>query len=51
MNVARELALTNQWIRTEKKRRQISHFKEVLYEKRKVVRKVILEAREVSKSF
>ena len=51
LNVARELALTTRWIRTEKKHRQIRAFKRILYERRKVVRKVIVEARQVAKSF
>jgi hypothetical protein len=51
VNVARELSLTVKWIRTRKKRRQIEHLRRVLYERRKVVRKVIIDARRFAKSF
>lgn len=49
--MAREISLTRKWIRTKKKERQIATFKRVLNAKRKVIQRVIVEARQVAKSF
>lgn len=51
LNVGREILPTRPWIRTEKKRRQIQNFKKAIFEKRKRLQKVIVEARRIAKSF
>ena len=51
LNVAREILLTKRWIRTNRKLRQIQKFKKAVFEKRRRLQKVIIEARKIAKSF